>query len=260
MQSIISFPERGPWGKPLWRGNCSGHIQRELIEHFKPTLFVDICEGSGTSRDVCRDMGVDYQGFDLHSGTDFTSDYILSHLKRPADLVFSHPPYASMIDFGAIGAFTDKALIDKDLSRCSSLDEFLEKSYLMLLNQREATRKGGIYCVLIGDMRRKREFHSLQADYIRMMPKEELVSVTIKVQHNCLSDSIRYRGDFIPIRHEYLLVWKKGLDTTDKIIVRNLQTMQKEVCASWRTLDRIVSMKQEGMKKHEIRAVTAHAA
>lgn len=261
MQSIISFPQRGPWGQSSWRGSCSGHIQRELIEHFKPTLFVDICEGSGTSRDVCRDMGIEYMGFDLHTGTDFTSDYILRLLPRPADLVFSHPPYAGMIDYGETGTFTDKTLIDSDLSRCSSTAEFLEKSYLMLLNQREATREGGIYAVLIGDLRKKRKFHSFQADFIRMMPRDELISVTIKKQHNCLSDTNRYQGDFIPIRHEYLLVWKKGKDSTGSIIAGNLLEMQMELCATGRTHDRIMSMRRQGMKKvSESPSVACHAA
>ena len=55
----MNFPNRGPWGKSNWRGNTSGHVIREMIEHFNPTLFVDACEGSGTSGDVCRDMGID---------------------------------------------------------------------------------------------------------------------------------------------------------------------------------------------------------
>ena len=76
MKSVMSFPERGKWGKSSWRGNCSGHVQKELIEHYRPKLFVDVCEGSGTSRDVCLDMGIDYRGFDLHTGTDFTADHI----------------------------------------------------------------------------------------------------------------------------------------------------------------------------------------
>ena len=246
MKSIISFPDRGKWGSASWRGNCSGHIQRELIEHFRPKLFVDICEGSGTSKDVCREMGVDYRGFDIHTNTDFTSDYILSLLPAPADLVFSHPPYASMIDYGTIGEFKDPKLIGRDLSRCHSVDEYLEKSYLMLLNQREATKSGGIYTCLIGDMRSKGEFRSFQSDYIQMMPKNELISVTIKYQHNCVSDANQYSGSFIPIMHEYLLVWKKSKIPTIQVTIDHLREIKQQTSITWRTIIRIALMKLGG--------------
>ncbi len=36
MQSIISYKERGRYGKPNYRGNCSGFIIKDLIEHFYP--------------------------------------------------------------------------------------------------------------------------------------------------------------------------------------------------------------------------------
>ena len=56
-------------------------------------------------------------------------------------------------------------------SRCETIAEYLEKSQVMLLNQEEATRDGGMYCTLIGDMRKQGQFHSFQADCIKMMPK-----------------------------------------------------------------------------------------
>ncbi|MAC84338.1 MAG: hypothetical protein CL624_09410 [Arcobacter sp.] len=54
MKSVLSYPNRGKWGKSSWRGNSSGYIIKEMIEHFRPNLFVDACEGSGTSRDECK--------------------------------------------------------------------------------------------------------------------------------------------------------------------------------------------------------------
>ena len=70
---------------------------KELVEHFNPKLFVDACEGSGTSRDVCKEMGIEYVGLDLYKGQDFTKDYILTQLPRPADICFTHPPYHNMV-------------------------------------------------------------------------------------------------------------------------------------------------------------------
>ena len=208
MKSLISFLNRGPWGDPHWPGNCSGHVVRELIEFTRPTLMVDVCEGSGTSGDVCREMGVEYVGLDLHRGFDFTSDYVLSRLSRPADLVFSHPPYEAMIDYRNVGTWSDPDHKYRDLSGCTE-EGFVEKSHLMLINQREATRPGGHYASLIGDLRKNGRFRSFQADYISMMPRDELMGVVIKAQHNCTSDARSYAGKFIPIVHEYLLVWQR---------------------------------------------------
>ena len=44
MKSVVSYPERGKWGKSSWRGNMSGYIIIDLIEHFKPRLFVIVRE------------------------------------------------------------------------------------------------------------------------------------------------------------------------------------------------------------------------
>jgi hypothetical protein len=244
MKSIMSFPDRGPWGKSSWRGNTSGHVIKEMIEHFKPKLFVDVCEGSGTSGDVCRDMGVQYVGLDLYKGNDFTKDYVLSQLPRPACLTFSHPPYATMIKYS--GEVWGDHPAEGDTSHCQTPEEFLEKSQVMLLNQREATRNGGVYASLIGDMRKKGEFHSFQADFIKMMPGSELHSVVIKAQHNCWSDNRVYSGNFVPILHEYLLVWKKSEKTLFQIGFETAKDVKRQVAGTWRSIIRIAMMKLGG--------------
>lgn len=249
MKSVISFPDRGHWGQNSWRGNCSGYVQKELIEHFKPQTFVDVCEGSKTSRDVCKEMGIKYFGFDLHTGTDYTSDFILSRLPSPCDLVFSHPPYDRIIDYGQVGVFKNPSLIARDTSRCSTTEEFLEKSRIMLLNQREATRPNGHYCTLIGDTRAKGVFRSLQADFLNMMPKTENVSVVIKTQHNTQSDKRIYSGNFIPILHEYLLVWKKSAKTLVQVTFEGLREIKTQTNQTWRSLIRLALMKLGGKAK-----------
>lgn len=249
MKSVLSFPDRGKWGDSKWRGNCSGHIQRELIEHFKPKLFVDVCEGSGTSRDVCMDLGIEYVGFDLHGlngaiQNDFTKDFVLSKLPRPADLVFSHPPYHDIIKYSGE---VYSGIRESDTSRCLSPEEFIEKSQVMLLNQREATRSGGMYATLIGDTRGGGQFRSYQADFIKMMPGSELKSVAIKLQHNCLSDGKVYNGNFIPILHEYLLIWQKSSKTLFQIGLETATDIKRQIASTWRSVIRIALMKLGGV-------------
>ena len=245
MNSVMSFPERGNYGNSNWRGNTSGYVIKELIQHFNPKLFVDACEGSGTSKDVCREMGIEYVGLDLYKGQDFTKDYILTQLPRPADICFTHPPYHDMIAYS--GSVYGKEILTGDTSHCRNVEEFISKSQVMLMNQREATKEGGIYCTLIGDQRGgslgKGNFRSYQADFISMMPKEELLSVAIKLQHNCMSDTRVYSGSFIPITHEYLLIRKKRAKSLFAISFDIASELQSRVATTWRNAIRIVMMK-----------------
>ena len=236
MKSVMSFPERGNYGNSNWRGNTSGYVIKELIQHFNPKLFVDACEGSGTSRDVCKEMGIEYVGLDLYKGQDFTKDSILTQLPRPADICFTHPPYHDMIAYS--GSVYGKEILTGDTSHCRNVEEFISKSQVMLMNQREATKEGGIYCTLIGDQRGgslgKGNFRSYQSDFIQMMPKEELLSVAIKLQHNCMSDTRVYSGSFIPIMHEYLLIWKKKAKSLFAISFDIASELQSRVATTWR--------------------------
>ena len=245
MNSVMSFPERGNYGNSNWRGNTSGYVIKELIQHFNPKLFVDACEGSGTSKDVCKEMGIEYVGLDLYKGQDFTKDYILTQLPRPADICFTHPPYHDMIAYS--GSVYGKEILMGDTSHCRNVEEFISKSQVMLMNQREATKEGGIYCTLIGDQRGgslgKGNFRSYQSDFIQMMPKEELLSVAIKLQHNCMSDTRIYNGSFIPIMHEYLLIWKKRAKSLFAISFDIASELQSRVATNWRNAIRIVMMK-----------------
>jgi len=36
LTSVVSYPDRGPYGKSDYRGNCSGYLIKELLEHYKP--------------------------------------------------------------------------------------------------------------------------------------------------------------------------------------------------------------------------------
>lgn len=208
MKSIVSYPDRGPWGSSRWRGNCAGYLVRDLLEFFSPDFFVDPCEGSGTSRDVARDLGIKYAGFDLHSGFNLVKDSLIETLGGDCpDYVFFHPPYHSMISYS--GCVWGKEPHPDDLSRCSSPEEFLCKLQMSLYNIYAALQGNGNYTVLIGDIRKNGSFWSVQADLIKMMPGK-VESVVIKSQHNCVSDRTVYRSDrFIPILHEYAISARK---------------------------------------------------
>lgn len=64
--SILSFPDRGPWGNSRYRGNCSGYVYKRIFEHLRPRVFTDPMGGSGTSVEVARAMDIEAHGLDLH--------------------------------------------------------------------------------------------------------------------------------------------------------------------------------------------------
>lgn len=213
--SIVSYEQRGNFGKSSYRGNSSGYLYKDLYTWTQPKLVVDPCVGSGTSIDVAKSMGIPAVGLDLHSGFNMLRNSILDVVGEPADLCVSHFPYHDMIRYsGEQYALTENEeyYLD-DLSRCPSVDDFIEKSIVCLMNQREAVRPGGYYATLIGDQRKQGEYRSFQAEYIARMP-DELASMVIKAQHNVMSNSRNYGGGFgkrgLPrIMHEYLIIWQK---------------------------------------------------
>lgn len=237
--SIMSFPERGPWGKSSWRGNCSGYVYKELFERLNPKVFVDPMMGSGTSIEVAREMGIEAYGLDLHQGFNVLSDSILQKVGKEADLCVSHPPYGSMIQYSGRGGMWGDKPHPADLSHCTSTEDFHEKLQLCLLNQREATKAGGVYGTLIGDLRKDGQYISYQAQCISRMPSDELASIIIKTQHNTVSGRKSYGKMVYPlIEHEYLILWKKR-DYPIFVFLKKVATeAQARLTGTWRNVVR----------------------
>lgn len=249
----MNYPERGKWGDSKYRGNCSGYVIRDIIDQYMPKqsgIFIDACMGSGTSKDVCDDLfpGIQYLGLDLRYGFDYTKDSISKKVMQEygalADVCFSHYSYFDLIYYsGNMWGEPNEA----DHSRCDSEADFLEKSRIALLNQRDATKEGGVYTTLIGDRRSKGQFSSYQADFINMMPRSELKSVCIKQQHNCTSDATKYAHMKHPaILHEYLLVWERTRQSFVQICWDKAVHAKNEISMSWAALVRIALMKLGG--------------
>lgn len=212
--SILSFPERGPWGNARYRGNCSGHVYKQIFEWLRPRVFTDPMVGSGTSVEVAREMGIEAYGFDLHSGFNVLKDSILEMVGNPSDLVLSHPPYHDCVVYS--GSVWGREPHSDDLSRCATEQEFIEKLHRAVANQRTATRLAGFYGVIIGDVRKGGRYFSFQAEIIARMPKAELRSVLIKVQRNVGSNVTRYAPMRLPrIMHEYIVLWERTADRND---------------------------------------------
>lgn len=205
LKSIVSYPDRGKWGNNKYRGNCSGYVILDLLKHFKPKRFLEIFAGGGTGKEVAEDLGYTNSiHLDLRpelGGWNALRDEI----PTGADFVFSHPPYHDIIVYSGEQWGTEPH--PDDLSRCRSYDEFIKKLDYVNAKIYSSLRHGGRHAILIGDIRRKGEYFSIMKD---MAFFGKLEAHIIKAQHNTWSERKSYNGDFIPIVHEHILIFKKN--------------------------------------------------
>jgi hypothetical protein len=195
LTSVVSYPDRGPWGDNRYPGNCSGYLLIDLCATYQPRHVLDPMEGGGTSREVCADMGIAYSGFDLRHGTDSLTDDIGSGF----DLIFWHPPYHDM------KRYTHDP---RDLSHAGSLAAFLALLRTGYWRFFELLNTGGRLAILIGDLRRQGRYMPLTAEVARL-DQAHLESIIVKIQHNVSSNRTAYGGTFVPILHETLTVYRK---------------------------------------------------
>lgn len=243
--SILSFPERGKWGNARWRGNMSGHVYKALFEFFKPQTFVDPMMGSGTSIEVAKEMGIDALGLDLHQGFDATRMSILEAAGRESSMVLSHPPYAWMISYSGNQWGDEPA--PGDLSHIRDYDEFIDAMQAVMLNQRDATSRNGIYGTIVGDLRHEGNYYSIQADLLNRLPRNELRSVIIKAQWNTSSEGKAYgRMKYPWVTHEYILLWEKVTAQPFAVFARLTSQNDRHLKGTWRAVIRHALLRAGG--------------
>ena len=157
------------------------------MSYYKPRKVLDPMEGSGTCRDVCRDLKIPYIGTDLSRGIDMFSGDFLKFVDphRPIDFIFWHPPYGSMIRYSKDARDLSDLPIPKFRRKLIQGADLL---YNLLCST-------GHLAILIGTMRKNGKIHRFNVDLINWMEPTE--PEIIKIQHNCKSDSTFYSGKFI---------------------------------------------------------------
>lgn len=207
MKSILSYPNRGPYGDSSYRGNCTGYLIKDILLYYKPKKFLECFAGSGTGYDVARSLGyIDSVHLDLNDRFG-NFNLLTDKLPQGFDLVFSHPPYWNIIKYsGKNNVWGNKPHKD-DLSHIENYEEFIQK--LNIINKKiyQSLLPGGRHVILIGDVRKRGKYYSLIKD---MEWYGEIEAHLIKVQHNTRSQHKKYaNNNFIPISHEHVLVFRK---------------------------------------------------
>ena len=237
MKSVVSYPDRGPWGNNKYRGNCSGYLIKDIIEQFHLKSLSDYMVGGGTTEDVCRDMGIPGTFTDLNRGYDMLSMDIPD---RPSNAYF-HAPYSSMILYSD-NMYSAKEIEEKygfdprinDLSRAKDWEDFINKMNYCILKQFTALEKGGRLFMLMGDWKQKGKLYSMVSDCAKPGTLEQIV---IKLQHNCLSEKSSYsNNNFIPIIHEYLVILRKDEPMLIPVttVTRRMLDMRDALNTTWR--------------------------
>ena len=217
LTSFMAFPNRGNGGDSHWRGNCSPEVVSAVLRYVLDTkkyygkdtstfTLLDPMSGSGTSQYAANKYQVRSLLYDLNPAPlcgRGNWNALKNEVDDSADLIFFHPPYHNIIKYS--GTMWGSPHPD-DLSRCESYEDFLEKLNYCVRKFFFALRKDGRLAILVGDIRTKGKFYSIQHDMMRMGNFE---SFLVKGQFNCVSDSQTYRKPFIPIVTEYLLVYHK---------------------------------------------------
>ena len=205
--SVVSYPDRGPWGDSSYRGNCSGHLVKDLILRFKSQSVFDPSEGGGTVRDVVSGINrylkkdIEYEGRDLKQGWNLLTSELP---QRQYDLVWYHPPYWDIIRYSENR---------HDLSNAQNLDEFEAMLNLCVERLAQVVKRGGIMAILIGDKRKFGHYYALFRTLLMNDKIGQLKAIIIKIQHKCRSDQVTYEQSnpfLIPIKHEYCLVYQKA--------------------------------------------------
>jgi len=204
--SVVSYPDRGPWGDSRYRGNCTGHIVKDLILRFSCQSVFDPAEGGGTVKDVVQGINqylkkeIQYEGKDLKKGWDILENQMPAN---QFDLVWYHPPYWDII------RYSDNP---KDLSNSPTLHDFELKLNQSVERLSKAVRTGGIMAILIGDKRKSGNYYVLMRTLLLNKKIGQLKAIIIKIQHKCKSDRFFYNSNnpfLIPIKHEYCLIFQK---------------------------------------------------
>lgn len=247
--TVLSFPERGPWGSNAYRGNCSGYVHAFLIWKYKVQKLAELFAGSGTGYDVSQDMGISYVGADLNPNpvrpgilcVDAVQDEVPDEF-YDADFLFQHPPYGLEIGIpyaGSMYADPTGKLSGSDLGQMP-WDIFIKTLNHITMKYYAAMAPGARMGILMGDVRRNGHFYSMLNDIVK---PGEVEQVIIKMQHNASSnrnqDLSRIgngKNPFVPLVHEYILILKKlGPYMLDfQLPIKKELDIRDSQCATWR--------------------------
>lgn len=192
--TVLSFPDRGPWGSSGYNGNWSGYIPGFFMWKLGAKKVSEIFAGSGTTSDIAKDMGVGYIGVDLNphpAKSDIISMNILDDsIELPsefydADICFLHPPYPSINDVRYAGKMyqASNTLQKQDIQNMTWEDGMNAVNHAIIRGY-NSLPKGSFEVVMVGEIRSNGQYRSMMHE---LAIPGELFQTYVKMQHNTAS-------------------------------------------------------------------------
>jgi len=203
LTSLHLTPGRGSYGDAAYPGNCSGLLIKDLLAYYRPKSVMDPMTGSGTCRDVCTELGIRCDSFDLRTGFDATDSENFRG-RGPYDFVWLHPPYFQMV------RYSDDP---RCLSNSANLDHFLTSLWQVIRNCTRVLSDNGKLAILMGDARIRGQYLALPFRTMSLAMAEGLTLAApeiIRFSFGSTSSHRKYNFSFIPRIHDVCLLLKKG--------------------------------------------------
>lgn len=203
LTSLYHFHRAGEYGDRSYPGNCGGNLIKDLVRYFQPSNVFDPMTGSGTCRDVCRELGIPCHSNDIRFGSD-AADPAGIHGGETFDFIWAHPPY-----------WRQKLYSNdpRDLSRAATLGAFLEAYGQFIRNCAASLRPGGKLAILMGDYcDRECGFVPLVYETKRLAfdaGLRQACTDIIRFSHGASSSRKVYRSAFIPGLHDVCMIFEK---------------------------------------------------
>jgi hypothetical protein len=202
LTSLYHFHRTGEYGDRSYPGNCGGNLIKDVLRFFQVASVFDPMTGSGTCRDVCKELGIYCWSSDIREGADACD---ASQFPRGCfQFSWIHPPY-----------WRQKLYSDdpRDLSRTPTLEAFLERYRLLIANCAGALVPGGKLAILIGDYNDREAGFVPLTYWTKRLAFEtglrQCCTDIIRFSHGASSSTKVYRSSFIPGLHDVCMVFEK---------------------------------------------------
>jgi len=210
LTSLYHFERAGDYGDRRYPGNCGGMLIRDLLQYFHPRSVFDPMTGSGTCRDVCKELRIPCWSSDIRKGFDATDPACFRELpKSPGGeagfgFVWAHPPY-----------WRQKLYSNhpRDLSRTPTLDAFLDGYGAFIRNCASVLAPGGKLAILMGDYTDREDgfvpltFHTKRLAFEAGL--RQCCTDIIRFGHGASSSHKVYRSNFIPGLHDVCMIFER---------------------------------------------------
>ena len=203
LTSLYHHADPGPYGSRSYPGNCPGNLIKDLLRFYGAKNCLDPMSGSGTAKDVCKELGIYCMSSDLREGRDACDP---SWYPRDCfDFCWLHPPYHHQ------KIYSDDP---RCLSRCKNLAAFLQRYEVLIRNCAEVLIPGGKLAILMGDYSDKDEGFLPLVFYTKLLAfrvgLRQAATDIIRFSHGASSGRKAYRSSFIPGLHDVCCLFERG--------------------------------------------------